>query len=137
MNGRVAVALVLGMLAAVAHAAGADWPQWGGPGRDFKAVPAGRIAASWPPDGPRELWSRPLGEGYSAIASDGTTLFTMYRPIKGLMTVLKERVWSPATSPEVVVAIDAASGRSFENTPSSTIILAPPRSPGGTPSSAG
>src|SRR5688572_26340304 len=88
-----------------------SWPQWGGPERNFKAVPAGRVAPSWPASGPRELWSRPLGEGYSAIAADGAALYSMYRPVKGLMTVLLERVWSPATAPEVVIAIDAASGR--------------------------
>ena len=106
---------VLCTLARVANAAGPtpDWPQWGGPGRDFKAAPAGRIAMTWPADGPREIWSRPLGEGYSAIATDGATLFTMYRPIKGLMTILKERVWSPATAPESVIAVDAASGRTL------------------------
>ena len=102
------------LLAGAAGLAGADsWPQWGGPGRDFKAVPAGRIASTWPEEGPRELWSRPLGEGYSAIVSDGATLFTMYRPIKGLVTILKERVWSPSTAPEVVIALDAASGRTL------------------------
>jgi outer membrane protein assembly factor BamB len=37
----------------------------------------------------------------------------MYRPIKGLMTILKERVWSPATAPEAVIALDAASGRTL------------------------
>ena len=109
--GRLAIVLTLAGGSGLAWAE--SWPQWGGPGRDFKAVPAGRIAASWPSGGPRELWSRPLGEGYSAMSSDGTTLFTMYRPIKGLMTVLKERVWSPATSPEAVIAIDAASGRTL------------------------
>ena len=107
------LAIVLALAGGSGLAAAESWPQWGGPGRDFKAVPAGRIAASWPAEGPRELWSRPLGEGYSAIASDGTALFTMYRPIKGLMTVLAERVWSPATAPEAVIALDAASGRTL------------------------
>jgi outer membrane protein assembly factor BamB len=108
---RLAIALALTGGAGLAWAE--SWPQWGGPGRDFMAVPAARIAASWPSDGPRELWSRPLGEGYSAIASDGAALFTMYRPIKGLMTILAERVWSPATAPEAVIALDAATGRTL------------------------
>ena len=72
------------------------WPQWGGPNRDFKAAsPA--LATSWPSSGPREVWSRPLGDGYSAIAESGGTLYTMYRPAKG----------------ETVVALDAASGRTL------------------------
>ena len=108
---RIAIVLVLAGGSGLAWAD--SWPQWGGPGRDFKAVPAGRIATSWPSDGPRELWSRPLGEGDSAIASDGAALVTMYRPIKGLMTILAERVWSPGTSPEAIIALDAASGRTL------------------------
>ena len=108
---RLAIVLTL---AGVTGLAGAEsWLQWGGPTRDFKAASAGRIAATWPSVGPRELWSRPLGEGYSAIVTDGTTLFTMYRPIKGLVTVVKERVWSPATAPEIVVALDAVTGRTL------------------------
>jgi outer membrane protein assembly factor BamB len=107
------LAIVLMLAGSTGMAWGQSWPQWGGPGRDFKAMPPGRIATTWPADGPREVWSRPLGEGYSAIASDGATLFTMYRPIKGLVTVLKERVWSPATAPEAVIALDAATGRTL------------------------
>ena len=53
------------------------WGQWGGPTRDF-AVKAKGLAASWPEKGPRQLWKRELGEGYSAIISDGPTLYTMY-----------------------------------------------------------
>ena len=111
MTKRLAVVLALAGLGGLAWAE--SWPQFGGPERDFKAVPAGRIAASWPASGPRELWSRSLGEGYSAIAGDGAALFTMYRPVKGLVTTLVERVWSPATAPEAVIAIDAASGRTL------------------------
>ena len=36
------------------------------------------LAASWPQAGPRQLWTRPLGEGHSAIVVDGNTLYTMY-----------------------------------------------------------
>ncbi len=57
---------------------GSDWPQWGGPGRDFK-VEAERLADAWPEGGPRLLWERPLGEGYSAISAVDGVLFTLYR----------------------------------------------------------
>src|SRR5687767_8351328 len=73
-------------------ARGADWPQWGGPTRDFHA--AGVEWTPWTASGPAYLWERPLGEGYSGIASVGDTLYTMYR--RG--------------EEEVVVAIDAATG---------------------------
>jgi outer membrane protein assembly factor BamB len=55
----------------------AEWPQWGGPGRDFVS-PAKGLATSWPEQGPRKVWSRALGAGHSAIIADGKTLYTMY-----------------------------------------------------------
>ena len=55
-----------------------DWLQWGGPQRDFISASTG-LASSWPAAGPRKLWSRPLGDGYSAIAVEGNILYTTYR----------------------------------------------------------
>ena len=55
----------------------AEWPQWGGPSRDFVSKSKG-LAASWTATGPRRLWSRPLGQGHSSILVDGDTLYTMY-----------------------------------------------------------
>src|SRR5262249_59961510 len=55
------------------------WPQWGGPTRDFKTTSKG-LAATWPASGPRELWSRPLGDGYSSLLVDDVTIYTMYHP---------------------------------------------------------
>lgn len=54
-----------------------DWPQWGGPTRNFISTSKG-LAASWPAKGPRQLWSRPLGQGHSAIIASGKMLYTMY-----------------------------------------------------------
>jgi outer membrane protein assembly factor BamB len=71
------------------------WHQWGGPARNFN-VQSPPIAA-WGTSGPRQLWRRPLGEGYSSILVDGSTLVTMYR--RG--------------DSEAVVALDAASGRTL------------------------
>lgn len=90
-----------GLAAAAAAATGgfaserpeADWPQWGGPARSFQAAEA-ELAPAWGPEGPRELWRRPLGDGNSAIAVVGQTAFTMYRD----------------GDREVVVALDRASG---------------------------
>jgi outer membrane protein assembly factor BamB len=56
----------------------ASWPQWGGPNRDFK-VDARGLADKWPDNGPKQLWNRPLGEGYSAVVADQHRLYTMYR----------------------------------------------------------
>ncbi len=85
----------------------AAWRQWGGPTRDFKA-PATSLAATWPEEGPAQLWSRPLGDGHSAILYDGGRLFTMYRPPRDG----EQR--SPAsgeTDLEAVICLDAASGQ--------------------------
>ncbi len=56
----------------------AQWPQWGGPHRDFTVETTG-LAETWPEDGPPKLWHRELGDGYSTILVDGNVLYTMYR----------------------------------------------------------
>ncbi|MFQ5718373.1 MAG: PQQ-binding-like beta-propeller repeat protein [Acidobacteriota bacterium] len=56
----------------------AVWNQYGGPHQDFVA-PAGELASAWPAEGPRTIWSRPLGDGYSAIVVQSGRVFTMYR----------------------------------------------------------
>lgn len=56
--------------------ASAQWIQFGGPKRDF-TVQVGGLADTWPEGGPRQLWRRPLGEGYSSILVDEGRLYTM------------------------------------------------------------
>jgi outer membrane protein assembly factor BamB len=73
-------------------ASAANWPQWGGPNRNF--VTEATLAATWPAAGPTQRWRRPLGDGFSAIVSDGQTLYTLYRN----------------AGDDVVVALDAATG---------------------------
>ena len=71
----------------------AQWAQWGGPNRNFTAEPV-QLAKTWPEEGPKRLWQRTLGEGYSAISVDEGVLYTMYR----------------VADNEVVVALDAQNG---------------------------
>src|SRR5580658_2525075 len=73
-----------------------EWPQFGGPHRNFMADSTG-LAASWPANGPHKLWLRTLGKGYSGISVDNGTLYTMYR--KG--------------DDEFVIALDAATGKTL------------------------
>ena len=68
---------VLVFLAAINVNAQSDWLQWGGPNRDFTA-PSKGLAASWPATGPKQLWTRPLGAGHSAVLASGSNLYTMY-----------------------------------------------------------
>src|SRR5215207_3922260 len=89
------VALFL-LMTTVARAQSSDWAQWGGPQRNFKSEAKG-LTTTWPETGPRVLWRRELGDGYSAIVAEGGMLFTMYR--KG--------------DSEVVVALDASTGKTL------------------------
>jgi outer membrane protein assembly factor BamB len=88
------VALVIALvIAGLGASDGTAWPQWGGPNRNF-TVGARELATTWPTDGPKRLWRRPLGPGFSAIVTDGQTLYTMYRD----------------GGADAVVALDAATG---------------------------
>ena len=52
-------------------AAADDWPQYLGAGRDgvYRGVP---IADTWPAAGPRVVWKKPVGEGFSGpVVADG------------------------------------------------------------------
>jgi len=73
-----------------------NWPQWGGPQRNFM-VEAKGLAETWPTDGPKRLWSRELGEGHSSIVVEAGRLYTMYS--KG--------------EEEFVIALDAATGKTI------------------------
>ncbi len=87
----VAVAVLLPSTAALAQ-----WKQWGGPNQDF-TVDAKGLAATWPETGPKQLWKRELGDGYSAILADGGRLYTMYR----------------GSDKEIVIAMDGKTGKTI------------------------
>ncbi len=92
--GRVGVCVLAAVvLVSTAAARGEAWPQWGGPNQDFKCTSTG-LADKWPEEGPKKLWTRELGEGYSAIVADEDRLYTMY--FKG--------------EEEIAVALDAKTG---------------------------
>ena len=83
----------------------AQWPQYGGPDADFKTR-GGGLAKHWPEAGPPRIWQHDFGSGYAGIVSDGDRLFSMYR-IPGDQIDGRE----DGQGQEVVVALDAASGR--------------------------
>jgi outer membrane protein assembly factor BamB len=72
------------------------WTQWGGPNRNFQTTASG-LKDTWPASGPRVVWKRPLGEGYSAPSVENGVLYTMYG---------KPRE-------EVVIAADAETGKTI------------------------
>ncbi len=87
---------------AAATQASADWPQWGGPNRDF-IVDGPPLAGTWAEDGPPVIWSRPLGAGHSSIVVDDGLLFTMYR----IGSATRSGPWDEE---ETVISLDAATG---------------------------
>jgi outer membrane protein assembly factor BamB len=76
------------------------WTQWGGPHRNFETDAAG-LKDTWPASGPRVVWKRALGEGYSAPSVEDGILYTMYG---------KPRE-------EVVIAADAEHGKTLWERP--------------------
>ena len=84
------------LFCAPVQAQSSDWTQWGGPHRNFVSDVKG-LADAWPAGGPRQLWKRELGEGYSSIVVDNGKLYTLYRK----------------DEQEVVIALDAASGKTI------------------------
>ena len=86
----------------------AGWPQFGGPLRNFTS-PSKGLANTWPAEGPRKVWSRPLGEGYSGIAVDAGKLYTMYRVSAAQAGSKFDR--------EVIVALDAQTGKTLWEDP--------------------
>src|ERR1043166_7678543 len=71
-------AMILTLVLAGQVFAGEGWTQWGGPTRDFHS-PETELIFKWSDTGPKTLWKRDLGEGYSAILASGDTLYTMFR----------------------------------------------------------
>jgi outer membrane protein assembly factor BamB len=109
------VLLVAGMLAVSSAPVfgGGEWPQFGGPDRNFMSKSKG-LADRWPEGGPKQLWKRELGDGYSTIVVDDGVLYTMYRPARGEAEMKAEE--NPkrfAQEVEITVAIDAATGKTI------------------------
>ena len=88
--------LALILLAAHVVCAESNWPQFGGPRRDF-TLASGDLPTAWPEQGPKVLWKHPLGDGYSGIAVEGGVLYTMYEK----------------RDEDSVIAIDAKTGKTL------------------------
>ncbi len=86
-----AVAAIIVAISSTLRAA--DWLQWGGPKGDF-TVDATGLADKWPEGGPKQIWKRTLGDGYSSVLVKGNTLYTLFREGED----------------EILVALDAATG---------------------------
>src|ERR1700730_730677 len=96
-------AAILGPRRTLRGEGGTNLLQLGGPNRNFMVETTG-LAASWPAAGPRQLWTRALGEGHSSILAEGGRIYTMYRPL-GMLSLVRR------SQEEVVAALDATTGK--------------------------
>ena len=70
MKKHLALVMMLVLMASCVSLA-ADWPQYLGPNRNGISMETG-LKRSWPEEGPKVLWTFPLGEGFAGAAvSDG------------------------------------------------------------------
>jgi outer membrane protein assembly factor BamB len=76
-NSRVG-ALVATLVIASVHVAAHDWPQFLGPTRDgvYTGPP---LATTWPAGGPRKVWQRQVGQGFSGPVVAGNRLILFHR----------------------------------------------------------
>ncbi|HBF33557.1 TPA: hypothetical protein DDW35_03230 [Candidatus Sumerlaeota bacterium] len=63
-------------LSLVGTAFAADWAQWRGPNSDGVSKETG-LLKQWPAEGPKQLWSYPIGAGYSCFSVVGDRVFTI------------------------------------------------------------
>jgi outer membrane protein assembly factor BamB len=105
LHGTFVLLFVLTLTSVESQSPAASWPQWGGPNRNF-VIEAPAFGKPWPSEGPRQLWSRTLGEGHSSIVEDRGRLFTSYRPA-GMLSVIR-RAQEEATG-----AFDASTGKTI------------------------
>jgi outer membrane protein assembly factor BamB len=80
MNGKAALIALLVTLSIVGALA-ADWPQYYGLNRDGTSTEKGLLRA-WPKEGPRVLWTVPVGIGYGGPAVAGGKVYLLDRDDK-------------------------------------------------------
>ena len=66
------------ILLSVACVVAADWPQYYGPRRDSTSTEKG-ILRSWPKEGPKVVWTTPVGIGYGGPAVSGGKVYLLDR----------------------------------------------------------
>src|SRR5712691_9718660 len=74
----------------------ADWPQYLGPNGDGSSPE--HIRANWAELAPRELWRKPIGQGFSSMAVSAGRIFTVARRMVN------------SADREFCIALDATSG---------------------------
>ncbi len=58
---------------------GQDWPEINGPARNGVANQE-KLLSAWPADGPKKIWSHPVGQGFSGPVVADRQLILFHRP---------------------------------------------------------
>jgi outer membrane protein assembly factor BamB len=87
------------LLCVAAPSTGQDWPWFRGASREGVATSDG-LARTWGEKGPKEVWHRSIGGGYSSVTAVGNRLYTMAAEAEG----------------EAVLSIDAQTGETVWST---------------------
>jgi outer membrane protein assembly factor BamB len=112
----------------VATARADDWPQWLGPRRDGVWRETG-VIDTFPKEGPKKLWSAPVGTGYSGPAVTGGKVFVMDRVLAPGEKSPENAFGKPKLKgTERVLCLDEKTGREFwkHEYPLSTPSATPP-----------
>jgi len=67
--------LLLSLFGASLESGADDWPRWRGP--DLNGISREKIIASWPAEGPKQLWKASVGIGFSSVAVSQGRVFTL------------------------------------------------------------
>ena len=108
----ILAALLLTILPA--RAADTDWPQFLGPNRN-NVYSGNDLADAWPADGPKTLWSKDVGSGWSGPVVSGGKLILFHR--------LGDK--------ETVECLDAATGKKISEFNAGAALTASPAIAGG------
>lgn len=74
--GLLATVLLAPVAAGADPSKGADWPQFRGPQQNGASAEKG-LLRSWAESGPKVLWKKPIGAGFSTVTAAGGALYTM------------------------------------------------------------
>ena len=98
--------LILLTCAFATSASALDWPQWRGPDRSDVSKETG-LLKQWPAEGPKQVWIfKNAGQGYSGPSIVGGKFFTL----------------GTRDSQEILLALDAATGRELWTHPLGSIL---------------
>lgn len=73
--------IALFVVLSAAYVCAADWPQYYGPRRDSTSTEKG-LLRTWPKEGPKVLWTVPVGIGYAGPAVSGGKVYLLDRDDK-------------------------------------------------------